>query len=208
MTRAEQDTARVLSERLIEQGVTRATVSQVAKYLDQVQAWERGDLPLESLATACGWPRPDLGEDATGRLDAAIARRLDDERAFRGELLAAKEAGLAVNEIARRVHAAGLASRPTVLQWLGAESLRDRAGRAIRSSGWNQETIIDVRRGGAVTVRIDQSLRPANRTRAAMGIEESLRKEGLCLVMDGTDEPPLTPAEDLADGTTFEITTV
>lgn len=143
-------------------------------------------------------------QDASRRLDEAITARADAETVFRAELAAARDAGIAVNEIARRTTAAGIASKMTVLRLLGAETVREAAAAAVRATGYGQAIILDVRRGGRVVVRIDQGVDATERLRAAHALEVQLRAAGLYLAAS-EDDPALTPCEDLADGELLEI---
>lgn len=166
--------------------------------------------PVSSLDAAAGAAlesmRSGVGaalEAALDRLDEAIAARVAAETVFRADLAAARDAGIAVNEIARRTTAAGIGSKMTVLRLLGAETVRESAAAAVRATGYGQEISLDVRRGGRVVVRLDGA-DATERLRVAHALEVQLRAAGLYLAAGG-DSPALTPCEDLADGETLEI---
>jgi len=54
LTTRQQNTARRFRSDLADAGIV-TSVSQVAKYLDEVFAWKRGDLTVAQLAERTGW---------------------------------------------------------------------------------------------------------------------------------------------------------
>ncbi|HEY5835044.1 hypothetical protein [Streptomyces sp.] len=57
LSKAQQNYARRLRDRLWEAGLT-TSVSQIAARLDDAAEWDRGDLTLEELCARTGWEIP------------------------------------------------------------------------------------------------------------------------------------------------------
>lgn len=72
-------------------------------------------------------PATDL-DQASQELDKMIEAAANAAKALRAMMVSAKKVGVSANEIARRVHAAGIQSRPTTLAQLSQ-------GRDLRPRG-------------------------------------------------------------------------
>jgi hypothetical protein len=69
MTARQQEAARDIADRLYELGAGSGgtpgvSVSQVAKYLDEAMAWDRGLMTLGALCEAAGWTYPPVPDRA------------------------------------------------------------------------------------------------------------------------------------------------
>lgn len=222
LNRHQQNTARRLSERLYSEGVSGCTVSQVAKYLDDAQAWRDGSITLADLCERAGWdaptqdepeqdsdeaaPEPQVRPDHLARITerAARIRQLRTElstelAALRDDIVAADKAGEGRNAIARA--ADGGLSKPKVYEHLGQTDILGLAQEALASTDLPGDyPKHDVRLEPGPGGRVELTLRgpsDTNRIHLAREIESRLKKQGLYLWIEGA----LPPVERLANGT-------
>ncbi|GHE31734.1 hypothetical protein GCM10017673_38110 [Streptosporangium violaceochromogenes] len=137
----------------------------------------------------------------------------------RAAILAAHEAGVSVNEIARRasLEATGVAgySRHVVRETLGAESLYSRALKALRAGGYTVGTVYSSGLGQELELRVGPRrevqlhLLPgqdekgvAARYNFCTGVDQTLRAAGMGLCQG---ESTLDMWQRLGDGETVEI---
>lgn len=216
MTTGERNTARALLKDLQGAGVV-TTVSQVAKYFDEVQNWSSGLLSLDKLIAVAEWPAPaqsgqetalaPLAEEPAAEIDAmAEVRSAKDAKTaadarLNAALIAAKNAGRSANAIAAAVK--GVISRPVVLEILGEASIRDRAIQALKDAGFNPTEAVSVwtsKRKTWLTLNIEGPV--STRGNTAAGVIDALAKVGLGVAQG---ESTLNMQTHLGDGEPVEV---
>lgn len=138
----QQKHARNLFSKLVSEGVSVPSVSQVGAHYDLADAWDNGTLTLTDLCTQTGWDAPPTEAPAeptpVQRLDELVETDARVKRELPAAMLAVKNAEgdqrLSTNEIARRV--ATVVSRPTALRILGEASIADRAETALTDADY------------------------------------------------------------------------
>lgn len=200
MTKTQQDTARTLRGRLADAGVE-TSVSQVAKYFDEVMRWTRGDLTLDALCEVTGWTRPeptpepepettdDLAEVRSTANDVGEARRAlqDALSAHRAAIIAADRSrdGKGRNELVRA--AEGGLSRPKVFETLGVADLESDIRQALRDF---REDVLLYPSGPRMMLSLmdgGDGEKVVTLHNMSIGIQDDLKAAGL-KVVDLTDE--------------------
>jgi hypothetical protein len=181
MSPSQRGYARKLAEKLGEEGIGDATVSQIAKHFDEVAAWGSGEKTLEALLKTTGWASATPASPVDALRDAKDAKVAADE-ALRDALRAAKDAGMSANAIAAEV--SGVVSRPVVLRLLGEESLWSAATRALRHFDLEAEVLLTKSEDRVKMELIGDADRASDLSNAA-AIIEALRAANIGLTLHG-----------------------
>lgn len=221
MTRGQQGVARRARGELATHGVE-VTVSQVARYLDEVMDWLRGGLTLAALCAVADWAAPERPTASDGRghdapaaeqapeaadplagVRAALAARVQANQALRAAMLAAKHSGVSANGIAAALD--GHVSRPTVLKILGERSVGDQATNALTVAGFVPVIDFDVHvAGGKTVLELDfavDGVPYSTRRNSANAAIDALRQAGLAVWAEGTFDV----SDHLAEGRGAEV---
>jgi hypothetical protein len=219
MTKRQQDAAREMRNKLGSEGVE-ATTSQIAKYFDEVMAYVRGDIDVQTLCTQTGWTAPAVpepesedtaAEDTGTALDTAVRTRVKADEALTAAMHTARQSGMTANEVARRV--APVHSRPTALAMLNATNLRTRVESALDSAGLrvgddlladeDDDVLLDEGPGRVLLVKLANPDGSSTAMNAASALTNLLRHAGFAAVIhDGDYRDPL---EHMAHGGAMAI---